>query len=103
MSDVKSEVIVCVPYPYLCQVEALVAHSQLKIGAQNLNVNASGAFTGEVSADMLKDFGAEYVKIVASAHCPMQLALFQQQSHRSRRIGFYALNAQQQHTQHQSL
>jgi triosephosphate isomerase len=63
MSDVKSEVIVCVPYPYLCQVEALVAHSQLKIGAQNLNVNASGAFTGEVSADMLKDFGAEYVVV----------------------------------------
>jgi triosephosphate isomerase len=31
------------------------------MGAQNLNVNASGAFTGEVSSDMLKDFGAEYV------------------------------------------
>ncbi len=61
MPDVKSEVIVCAPYPYLCQVEALVAHSQLKIGAQDLNVNASGAFTGEVSADMLKDFGSEYV------------------------------------------
>ena len=61
--DVKPEVIVCVPYPYLCQVEVLAAHSQLKIGAQNLNVNASGAFTGEVSADMIKDFGAEYVII----------------------------------------
>ncbi|VVH66139.1 Triosephosphate isomerase (EC [uncultured Gammaproteobacteria bacterium] len=61
MPDIKSEVIVCVPYPYLCQVETLTTHSQLKMGAQNLNVNASGAFTGEVSADMLKDFGAEYV------------------------------------------
>lgn len=61
MLDVKSEVIVCVPYPYLCQVEALVTHSQLKLGAQNLNVNVLGAFTGEVSANMIKDFGAEYV------------------------------------------
>jgi hypothetical protein len=57
MPDIKSEVIVCVPYPYLCQVETLTIHSQLKMGAQNLNVNASGAFTGEVSSDMLKDFG----------------------------------------------
>ncbi len=61
MMDVKSEVIVCVPYPYLCQAEALTTHSQLKIGAQNLNINISGAFTGEVSADMIKDFGVEYV------------------------------------------
>jgi len=31
------------------------------LGAQNLNVNPKGAFTGEVSADMIKDFGARYV------------------------------------------
>lgn len=63
ISDVKSEVIVCVPYPYLSQVEALTIHSQLHLGAQDLNVNTSGAFTGEVSADMIKDFGAEYVVV----------------------------------------
>ena len=61
MGDVKSEVIVCAPYPYLSQVEALITHSQLKLGAQSLNINAAGAFTGEVSADMIKDFGAQYV------------------------------------------
>ncbi len=61
MPDVESQVIVCVPSPYLCQAEALATHSQLQIGAQNLNVNASGAFTGEVSVDMIKDFGAEHV------------------------------------------
>mgnify|MGYP002525850055 FL=1 len=61
MGDVKSEVIVCAPYPYLSQVEALIAHSQLKLGAQSLNINTAGAFTGEVSADMIKDFGAQYV------------------------------------------
>lgn len=61
MADVKSKVIVCVPSPYMSQVEALVVHSQLNLGAQSLNVNTSGAFTGEVSADMIKDFGAQYV------------------------------------------
>lgn len=61
MDSVKSEVVVCVPYPYLSQVEALISHSQLKLGAQSLNVNASGAYTGEVSAEMIKDFGAQYV------------------------------------------
>ncbi len=61
MADVKSKVIICVPSPYMSQVEALVVHSQLNLGAQNLNINASGAFTGEISADMIKDFGAQYV------------------------------------------
>jgi triosephosphate isomerase len=61
MSDVESKVIVCAPSPYLSQVEALITHSQLNLGAQNLNVNKSGAFTGEMSADMIKDFGAQYV------------------------------------------
>ncbi len=61
MVDVKSKVIVCVPFPYMAQVEALVGCSQLNLGAQNLNINKSGAFTGEVSVDMIKDFGAQYV------------------------------------------
>lgn len=64
LSEVKnSKVIVCAPFPYLSQVEALATHSQLNIGAQDLNVNASGAFTGEVSADMIKDFSVEYVVV----------------------------------------
>ncbi len=61
MADVKSKVIVCAPFPYLSQAEALATHSQLQIGAQDLNVNASGAFTGEVSAEMIKDFGVTHV------------------------------------------
>ena len=72
IGDVKSEVIVCAPYPYLSQVEALIAHSQLKLGAQSLNINTAGAFTGEVSADMIKDFGAQYV-IVWSLGAPKSL------------------------------
>ena len=61
MSEVSSEVVVCAPFPYLSQVEGLIAGSQVKLGAQNLNTNSSGAFTGEVSADMIKDFGARHV------------------------------------------
>ena len=61
MSGVRSEVVVCAPFPYLSQVEALITHSQVKLGAQNLNTNSSGAFTGEVSANMIKDFGARHV------------------------------------------
>ena len=61
MSDVESKVIVCSPFPYLSQVEALITHSKLHLGAQDLSVYPSGAHTGEVSADMIKDFGADYV------------------------------------------
>ena len=39
----------------------LIADSQVKLGAQNLNTNSSGAFTGEVSANMIKDFGVRHV------------------------------------------
>jgi triosephosphate isomerase (TIM) len=60
-SDVSADIIVCAPFPYLSQVEVLIEGSNLMLGAQNLNVNASGAFTGEVSAEMIKDFGANHV------------------------------------------
>jgi triosephosphate isomerase len=61
MNEVSTEVIVCAPFPYLSQVESLINNSKLMLGAQNLNINPAGAFTGEVSADMIKDFGAQHV------------------------------------------
>jgi len=61
LSDVSATVIACVPFPYLSQAGALSTHSQLGIGAQNLNINESGAYTGEVSADMIKDLEVKYV------------------------------------------
>ena len=61
MEGINSEVLVCVPFPYMSQVESLIEGSNLKLGAQNININSSGAFTGEVSADMIKDFGAKHV------------------------------------------
>jgi triosephosphate isomerase len=61
MDGITSEVLVCAPFPYLAQVELLIQGSKVMLGAQNLNTNASGAYTGEVSADMIKDFGARHV------------------------------------------
>ena len=61
MNETSSDVNVCAPFPYLSQVESLIQGSSLMLGAQNLNVNSAGAYTGEVSADMIKDFGAQHV------------------------------------------
>lgn len=58
------EVAVCVPAPYLAQVHSLTSGqpslSTLALGAQDVSAQASGAYTGEVSAAMLKDFGCRY-------------------------------------------
>ena len=61
MDGITSEVLVCAPFPYLAQVELLIQGSKVMLGAQNLNTNSSGAYTGEVSANMIKDFGARHV------------------------------------------
>lgn len=61
MGDVKAGVAVCVPFPYLAQVQAKLQGSAIAWGAQNMSQQAKGAFTGEVSANMLKDFGCAYV------------------------------------------
>ncbi len=59
-SDWACDVAVCVPPVYLAQVQSLVQGSVLGLGAQDLSTQEAGAFTGEVSAAMLKDFGVRY-------------------------------------------
>jgi len=51
---------VCVPYPYLAQVAAVLAGSPIAWGAQDVSEHASGAYTGEVSAGMLAEFGCRH-------------------------------------------
>ena len=51
------------PYPYLAQAQSLLAGTNVAWGAQNIAKVEQGAYTGEVSADMLRDFGANYVII----------------------------------------
>jgi triosephosphate isomerase len=55
------EAVVCVPFPYLAQVQSALAGSSIAWGAQNVSEQAKGAFTGEVSTSMLLDFGCKYV------------------------------------------
>ena len=57
------ECAVCVPYPYLGEVAGRLAKTRLAWGAQNLSEHLQGAFTGEVSAPMLAEFGCRYVLV----------------------------------------
>jgi triosephosphate isomerase len=72
-SLINTNVVVCVPYPYLAQVQSMLQNTNIAWGAQNLSKDAIGAYTGEVSAVMLKDFGSSYVIIGhserATAYC----------------------------------
>ena len=52
---------VCVPFPYLWQAQAALSGSTIAWGAQNVSEHAPGAFTGEVAATMLAEFGCTYV------------------------------------------
>ena len=56
-----AQCIVCPPYVYLQEIARTVRGSTVQLGAQDVCAEAQGAFTGEVSAAMLKDVGCEYV------------------------------------------
>lgn len=57
------EVGLCVPYPYLAQARSVLAASSIAWGAQDVSQHDAGAYTGEVSAGMLTDFGCRYVLV----------------------------------------
>ena len=54
---------VCVPFPYLGQARDTLSGAPIAWGAQDVSVHASGAYTGEVSAGMLAEFGCRYVLV----------------------------------------
>jgi triosephosphate isomerase len=61
IGDVASaEVAVCPPFVYLGEVEAQLSGTPIVWGAQNLSTEEKGAFTGEVAASMINDFGCKY-------------------------------------------
>lgn len=60
MADVQCRAAVCVPAVYLAQVQSLLAGSAMGLGAQDVSAHEAGAYTGEVSADMLRDFAVRY-------------------------------------------
>ena len=59
----KADIIVCPPFTTLSAVVEAAAGSNIKVGAQNIHWAESGAYTGEISAAMLKEAGVEYVII----------------------------------------
>lgn len=60
MGGIGCRAAVCVPSPYLAQAQGLLSGSGLSLGAQDVSAHAVGAYTGEVSADMLRDFAVRY-------------------------------------------
>ena len=63
VKDTKNEVILCVPYIDLFYALLTAQNTNIKIGAQNMHFEESGAYTGEVSGKMLKSINVEYVII----------------------------------------
>ncbi len=57
----KTEIVVCPPFPFLSLGERLLSGTAVKLGAQNVCTKDAGAYTGEVSAAMLAEFGCRYV------------------------------------------
>jgi triosephosphate isomerase (TIM) len=58
-----TEVLVCPPFTYLWDVGRLLRDTDVGLGAQSVSAEPAGAFTGEVSAAMLKDVGCRYVLV----------------------------------------
>lgn len=61
LSSAKVKIAVCAPFVYLKDLKECFEDSNIKLGAQNLYFEDEGAYTGEISAMMLKSVGCEYV------------------------------------------
>lgn len=63
IKDAKCEVVVCVPAIDIPAAKKAIRGSKIKLGAQNVHFAEKGAYTGEISANMLKEYGVQYVII----------------------------------------
>lgn len=63
VKEAKCDVCLCVPAILIPAMTKAAKGSKIKIGAENMHWAASGAYTGEIAADMLKDYGVKYVII----------------------------------------
>ncbi len=59
----RVDVAVCAPFPYLAQLQSMLSGSRVGWGAQTVSEHAQGAYTGEVSAAMLREFGCTWVLV----------------------------------------
>ncbi len=63
VKDANCDVVICVPYVDLLVAIAATKGTNIRVGAQNMHFEPKGAFTGEVSAEMLREMGVQYVVI----------------------------------------
>ena len=63
LGSADADIAVCVPYIYLPAINELVKDTALGLGSQNIADKASGAYTGEISASMLKEFNTQYALV----------------------------------------
>ena len=63
VNNAKVEVVICAPFTFLMDLKEATKGTNIKIGAQNMHFEESGAFTGEISPGMLKEMGMDYVVI----------------------------------------
>ena len=61
VKDAACDVVVCTPAVDFAAVREVIAGTNIRLGAENMHWKESGAFTGELSAAMLKECGVEYV------------------------------------------
>ena len=60
MSEAKTDVAVCAPYIYIPQVQEILTGTEISYGSESISEHDAGAFTGEISGLMLKEFACEY-------------------------------------------
>ena len=70
VQDAGCEVVICTPYTDLVTAVEKTKGTNIHVGAENVHFEKSGAFTGEISADMLVDLGVEYVIVGITGHTP---------------------------------
>ena len=63
LGEVSCEVMVCPPFPYLAQAYSILSATPVGLGAQTVSEHPAGAFTGEIGAEMLREFGCRYVLV----------------------------------------
>jgi triosephosphate isomerase len=82
----KPQVAVCVPAVYLSQVEQLVRGAGIDLGSQDVSAHEQGAYTGEVSAVMLKDFSVRYAIVGHSERRQYHGETDEQVAHKAQRV-----------------
>ena len=75
VKDAKCDVVVCTPAVDFAAVSEVIKGTNIKLGAENMHWKESGAYTGELSAAMLKESGVEYVILYRQCGIPQDCLL----------------------------